>query len=307
MDNPFSQSKLIHKLYFTTLYKHINFFENFFPENVLGISMFEIDSKTIEAEDSDIWGFEVYYGENPIKSFLIKNLQNFVSENNLEIIGDINFVIIEDKDWVSEYQKQLVPICIGKFFISTLSHSHQCPPNFLPIILEASRAFGTGDHPTTSGCLELMEELSSFDFKRIYDLGTGSGILSFAAAKIWSQAEIWACDIEETSIEVAKINQEFNDSKINFYKNYSDASLNNPDFQNKKFDLIVSNILSGPLVKLASSICFLLNKSGKLILSGFLDYQMNDVINAYKENGLEVEKIINKNNWITILAKVKIN
>ena len=72
-------------------------------------------------------------------------------------------------------------------------------------------------------------------------------------------------------------------------------------------DLIVSNILSGPLVKLASSICLLLNRSGKLFLSGFLDYQMNDVIDAYKENGLEVEKIINKNNWITILAKVKNN
>ena len=307
MDNPFSQSKLIHKVYFTTIYKHLEAFEKFFPEDVLGISTFEIESKTIEAADADIWRFEVYFAKKPQEIFFTKNLQNFSNENNLEIIGNINFAIIEDKDWVAEYQKQLVPICIGRFFISTLKQSDQCPSNFLPIILEASRAFGTGDHPTTAGCLEIMEYLSDFDFKTIYDIGTGSGILSFAAAKIWPKAEIWGCDIEETSIEVAKINQQFNNSKINFYQTYSDENLKIPDFQNKKFDLIVSNILSQPLIKLAPSIRSLLSRSGKLVLSGFLDYQMNEVINAYKENNLEVEKIINQINWITILAKVKID
>jgi ribosomal protein L11 methyltransferase len=306
MDNPFSQSKLIHKVYFTTLYKHLESFEKFFPEDILGISTFEIESKTIEAADSDIWHFEAYFAKKPQKIFFTKNLQNFSNENNLEIIGNINFSIIEDKDWVAEYQKQLVPICIGRFFISTLNQIAQCPPGSLPIVLEASRAFGTGDHPTTSGCLEAMEDLSDFDFKTIYDIGTGSGILSFAAAKIWPKAQIWACDIEETSIEVAKINQQFNNSEIIFYQNSSN-NLKSPNLQNRKFDLIVSNILAQPLINLAPSICSLLNNTSKLILSGFLDYQMNEVIDSYKANGLEVEKIINKLNWVTILAKVKIN
>ena len=306
MNNPFSQSKLIYKVYFNTLYKYVECFEKFFPEDVLGISTFEIESKTIEAADNDIWNFEVYFAKKPQKSFFTTNLNHFSNQNNLEIIGNVNFATIKDKDWVSEYQKQLVPICIGKFFISTLNQSNQCPIGSLPIILEASRAFGTGDHATTAGCLEAMEGLSGFDFKTIYDIGTGSGILSFAAAKIWPKAEILACDIEEISIEVAKINQQFNNSKIHFYQN-SSKSLKVPVLPNEKFDLIVSNILAGPLIELAPPICSLLSKTGSLILSGFLDYQMDEVIDSYRKNGLEIEKIIDKNQWITFLAKVKNN
>ncbi|MFK7968430.1 MAG: 50S ribosomal protein L11 methyltransferase [Rickettsiaceae bacterium] len=307
MDNPFSQSKLIYTIHFNTLHKHLEVFERFFSENILGVSTFEIESKTIEADDADIWCFEAYFAKKPQKMVLVKNIQKFSNENNLEIIGNIDFKTIKDQDWVSEYQKQLVPICIGRFFISTLKQLDQCPPSSLPIILEASRAFGTGDHPTTAGCLEILEKLSEFDFKTIYDIGTGSGILSFAAEKTWPKAKIWACDIEENSIEVAKINQQFNNSKINFYQNSSGENLQNPNFQNKKFDLIVSNILSQPLIKLAPSICFLLKRSGKLILSGFLDYQMHEIINIYKESNLEVEKITNKSNWITLLLKIKNN
>ncbi len=306
MNNPFSQSKLIYKLYFNTLYKYLDFFEKFFPEDMLAISTFEVESKTIEAADDDIWYLEAYFALETERDFLSQRLREFAAQNNLEIIGDVRFATIEDKDWAAEYQKQLTPLYIGKFFISTSQQSDQCPPNFLPIILEASRAFGTGDHATTAGCLEIMDNLSGFDFKTIYDIGTGSGILSFAAEKIWPKAEVWACDIEETSIEVAKINQEFNNSKVIFYQNSAD-NLESSILQNKKFDLIVSNILANPLIELASSISSLLTHQGKLILSGFLDYQMDDVINSYQKNGLEVEQIVNKEKWITVLAKVKIN
>jgi ribosomal protein L11 methyltransferase len=304
MDNPFSQPKITYIVYFSTLYKYLESFEKFFPEDILGVSTFEVESKTIEAADDDIWYVEVYFDKKLHKQSFTKKLQNFSVQNNLEIIGDINFATIEDKDWVSEYQKQLVPIRIGKFFITALHQLNQCPTESIPIILEASRAFGTGDHPTTAGCLEAMEGLSDFDFKAIYDIGTGSGILSFAAEKIWPQATVLACDTEEIAIEVAEINKQFNSSKVCFYRNSSE-NLMIPSIGNKQFDLIVSNILAAPLITLAPSICSLLSKNGKLIISGFLDYQTDEVIDSYVKNSVEVQKIFDKKGWITILAKVK--
>jgi ribosomal protein L11 methyltransferase len=80
-----------------------------------------------------------------------------------------------------------------------------------------------------------------------------------------------------------------------------------PSIKNKRFDLIVSNILASPLIKLAPSICSLLNKEGRLIISGFLDYQADEVIDTYVKNDLKVQKILDKKGWITILAKVKNN
>jgi ribosomal protein L11 methyltransferase len=78
-----------------------------------------------------------------------------------------------------------------------------------------------------------------------------------------------------------------------------------PSIGNKQFDLIVSNILAAPLITLAPSICSLLSKNGKLIISGFLDYQTDEVIASYVKNSVEVQKIFDKKGWITILAKVK--
>ena len=304
MDNLFSQPKITYKVYFNTLYKYLESFEKLFPEAILGISTFEVESKTIEAADDDIWYVEAYFAKELHKQSFDKNLQNFSTTNNLEIIVDISFATIEDKDWVAEYQKQLIPIRIGKFFITALHQLDQCPPDCLPIVLQASRAFGTGDHPTTAGCLEAMEELSAFDFKEIYDIGTGSGILSFAAEKIWPRANVLACDIEEIAIEVAEINKQFNNSKVFFYRN-SAKDLLIPSIKNKQFDLIISNILAVPLIDLAPLICSLLSKTGRLIISGFLDYQTDEVIDSYVRNRIEVQKIFDKKGWVTILAKVK--
>lgn len=300
MDNPFSQPKLIYKLNFNTFYKYTISFEKFFPEEeILGISAFEVSSKTIEAQGNDIWRMEVYFPNSLNEKKFSAALKDFAKENQLEIIGKINFEMIEDKDWVLEYQKQLVPINIGNFFISSKDQSDQCPASSVPIILEASRAFGTGDHATTAGCLEAMEKLANHNFANIYDIGTGSGVLSFAAAKLWPEAKILACDIEEISVEVAKFNQQFNESKIHFYQNSSD-DLEIPPEYDSRFDLIISNILAQPLIQLAPTIGYLLHKNSKLILSGFLDYQMDEVISAYLKVGLEVENIINKKEWVIL-------
>jgi ribosomal protein L11 methyltransferase len=303
MDNIFSQPKLIYKVSFNTFYKYVDFFERFFPEDVLGISSFELESKTIEAQANDIWHFEVYLSDKPFEQIYTKNLQEFAHQNNLEVIGNIDFATIEDKDWVAEYQRQLVPISVGQFFISSADQSGLCPVDSIPIILEASRAFGTGDHATTSGCLEALESLSGCNFATIYDIGTGSGVLSFASSKLWPKAKVLACDIEEISVEVAKFNQGFNGSKVHFYQN-TPESLKIPNGYDK-FDLVISNILAKPLIELAQAIKNLLNQDGRVILSGFLDYQMKDMIDAYAKVGLKCEKIIERKTWIVLVLNIR--
>lgn len=306
MNNPFSQPKVTHKIRFIINYGSIELFENFFPEEILGISINEVKSSTIDSQADDLWSFEVYLEKKPKLNIFTKELLEYADQNNLKHPSEITIEQIEDKDWVAEYQKQQKPLTIGSFFITSTSQKADCPLDQNPIFIEASRAFGTGDHATTSLCIEALESLNNYDFTNIYDIGTGSGILSFAAEKLWPKANILACDIEEISIKLAKDNQNFNNSNIYFYQN-SETSLEIPRTWNPKFDLIISNILASPLISLAPSLQSISSSRTKLILSGFLDYQTTELIDTYKKAGFAVEHILQKNKWITLILKVNIN
>jgi ribosomal protein L11 methyltransferase len=151
--------------------------------------------------------------------------------------------------------------------------------------------------------MEAMELLENNNFVNIFDISTGSGILSFAGEKIWPQANILACDIEEISVEMAKNNLHVNNSKVYFYQNSKD-DLKIPNQWNQKFDLIVSNILKQPLISMASEFKSLAHNGTKVILSGFLDYQQEEVVSAYNSAGFVVETVLCKNKWVSLtLAK----
>lgn len=306
MSNSFSQRKVFYKLLVRTFYKNITLLEQFFPEDVLGISMYEIESQTIDSKPDDIWQLEVFVADEESLSLLKEQLNHFIKNENISLSSDITSETIIDKDWVSEYQKQQKPVTIGKFLFGSEMNLKDASDDKVPVYLGASGAFGTGDHETTAGCIRAMELLSANNYKYIFDIGTGSGILSLAAEKIWPEAKIIACDIEEASIAVAQINRNLNNSKVNFYVNKEDDLLI-PSNQPKHFDLIVSNILATPLINLAPVIKSISHDKTKIILSGFLDYQKDDVSTAYKENDFEVEKCIVENNWVTLTLKPKVS
>jgi ribosomal protein L11 methyltransferase len=303
MSSVFSQPKVIYKIHFITNYKSIEVLEKFFPEDIPGISTYEVESETIEARGCDLWSFEVYFTEKQDLQQLQKDLKIYAEENDVVIASEITEEFIEDKDWVAEYHKQLKPIEIGRFLISAdrgIDFDDK-----LPIFIEASRAFGTGDHATTSLCIESMEHLGMEKIESVFDVGTGSGILSFAAEKIWKNSRILACDIEEVSVKIAKENAESNNSFVEFYQNSEDG-LNIPEsWKDKQFDLIVSNILAGPLISMAEDFRQMSHMNSKVILSGFLDYQQTDVKNAYEKAGFCLEKILTRDRWVAITLGVK--
>ena len=212
MNNPFSQSKVTYKISFTTYFKQLENFEeiinNIFEETLLAVSTHEIDSQTIDSLPQDIWLVEIYLSD--MDSHSTEQLKKASSLENLTIISSITVDKIEDADWVSIYQTNLKPIEIDNFFISSKIHLNDCPKNKTGIFIEASRAFGTGDHATTSGCIEALTGLSHLKFNNIIDVGCGTGILSFVAKHLWFHADVFGCDIEEVAADIARANAEFN-------------------------------------------------------------------------------------------------
>ena len=110
MNNPFSQPKIIHKIHFITNYKSIELFENFFPEDILGITSYEVKSETIESQDNDLWSLEIYVDNKPNLHILKEDIASYANKHGALLISDVTIESIVDKDWVTEYQKQLKTI-----------------------------------------------------------------------------------------------------------------------------------------------------------------------------------------------------
>ena len=303
MNNPFSQPKVTYKVRFITNYESIECFESFFPEDILGICTYEVESSTIDSKGDDLWSFEAYIAEKPDLAIIKAGLDEFAKTGGLKAASDLSITQIEDKDWVAEYQKQLRPIEIGQFVVTSNTQDIAHFKDKIPIFIEASRAFGTGEHATTALCIEAMESFRNDDIKTVFDIGTGSGILSFAAEKLWQRAKILGCDIEEVSINVAQVNKAANNSSVCFYQN-TENDLVIPDSWDRKFDLIVSNILATPLISLAATLKAISHPETKVILSGFLDYQSGSVAEAYALEGFVVDKTLSRDKWVTLILKL---
>ncbi len=307
MTNPFAQSPDTYKIYFKTIFQDAEKFEALYTETCLGTASYEVESETVDSAANDIWCIEVYLDNQPDLEHFKNQLIKYAKDNNLQLLSEVKCKKIEDRDWIQEYQKNLKPIEIGSFFITSSTQAHLCPADKVNLIIEASRAFGTGEHATTSGCIRAIESLAKKNFKHIIDIGTGTGILSFAAKKIWPEAKIYACDIEKVAIDIATESAKVNDAKINFFQNFDNEILNQSN-KDIKFDLIISNILAIPLINLADKIKNLSAENAYVILSGFLENQTEDVKAVYINNNFRLISQIINNNWVTVIMKhCKIN
>lgn len=206
---------------------------------------------------------------------------------------------LPETDWVSESQAGLAPIYAGRFVVHG---SHDTPdPNLpFPICIDAGTAFGTGHHGTTKGCLLMLDSLADLaPPARILDLGTGSGVLAIAAAKLFPSAEILSTDIDPEAVTVASNNAKVN--AVSFSCLQADG-FGNLALKDRHFELIIANILAGPLKGLAPDIAAALAPGGRAILSGILDAQAEAVTQAFEATGLTVKKRPSLDGWTSLWA-----
>ena len=214
---------------------------------------------------------------------------------------------IADADWVTLSQRWLEPIRAGRFHVHTAAHADGIPADAVAFRIEAGRAFGTGHHETTAGCLEMLDRMArgGRGFARIADIGTGTGLLAFAARALWPDARILASDIDPVAIEVTAGNMAANAIPAGAITLVAADGIADPGVAGAApFDLIVANILAAPLIALAPDVARVLAPGGAIVLAGLLASQAPDVLAAYAACGLAPDDRIVRGDW-AILALVQ--
>lgn len=202
--------------------------------------------------------------------------------------------LVEDKDWVREWMDTFKPMPFGKRLWICPSWLEPEDPDAVNLKLDPGLAFGTGTHPTTSLCLKWLDG-QDVNGKTIVDFGCGSGILGIAAMLLGGKY-MMGIDIDPQAILASDENTERNniDKKHVAFYLPEDA----PEFQ---ADLVLANILAGPLVELRDAILSYLLPGGQLVLSGILASQAQEVADAYSEF-CRIDAITEDDGWVRIDA-----
>jgi len=196
----------------------------------------------------------------------------------------------ENIDWIKQYQESVKSVEVGKFFIRP---SWEKPKNDkINIIIDPALSFGSGHHETTSSCMEAISQFVN-NKDTVLDVGTGSGILAIAASKLGANVDI--CDTDEICIKDTKTNFELNDVSFN------NSWIGSANSTEKKYDVVIANIVADVLVFISSDLKKSLNDDGILVISGILDKYIDKVLKKFQD--LEQLKLIHKNEWITVVFK----
>lgn len=195
--------------------------------------------------------------------------------------------VLEDKDWVRAWMDQFKPMQFGKKLWIVPSWSEPPQKDAVNLMLDPGMAFGTGTHPTTSLCLQWLDKQAPKDLS-VIDYGCGSGILALAAQKLGAKS-VAGTDIDPQAITASKQNAERNNEEIPF--NLVE------DFDSEPVDLLVANILAGPLKELASEFDRLLKPGGTLVLSGLLATQAEGLIEHYQQFGIQLDNQETQDEW----------
>jgi ribosomal protein L11 methyltransferase len=242
------------------------------------------------------WDITVHFAEAPDQA-LIRYLIGIAAGD--DVAQDISFDTIEAKDWVKAALENHVPVPAGRFIVHGQHDRARVAPNKLGIEIEAALAFGTGHHGTTRGCLLLLDHvLKAYRPRRVLDLGTGTGVLAIAAAKVLHE-KILASDIDPSSVQVAEENARLNVSG-HLVRAIRATGFSAPQFARAgPFDLVLANILANPLRQLATPMARQLAPSALVILSGLLTPQAASVIAAYRARGLVPVRHLRIEGWRT--------
>ena len=208
-------------------------------------------------------------------------------------------------DWVAQSLADLKPVRVGRFLVHGAHDRSKLRANDIGIEIEAALAFGTGHHGTTRGCLQAFADLAKRRrFQRVLDVGTGSGILAIAAARLL-RARITASDIDGRAIETARGNARINRAASLLAFVRASGATARAITSAAPYRLIFANILLLALMRLAVPFRGLTAPGARIVLSGLLPNHANAALAIYRAQGLVLEKRITLDGWVTLVMHRK--
>ena len=250
-----------------------------------------------EAEDGRTWRLEAYFADAPDEAMIRDMIRPVVGDQ----AAAATFETIDQQDWVRASLEGLKPVRAGRFLVHGSHDRENVRANDLAIEIEAALAFGTGHHGTTLGCLRALADI----LKRgrpahVLDVGTGTGILAFAAAKALHTPVI-AGDLDPEAVTTAVGNARLNGlgPVLRLYQGpgVRHALANRP----RRFDVVFANILARPLKGLAPSLTAVVADQGVLILSGLIERDVAGVLATYRHRGFHLARHGLIEGWATLV------
>ncbi|MDR7038657.1 MULTISPECIES: 50S ribosomal protein L11 methyltransferase [Methylobacterium] len=252
-----------------------------------------------EAEDGVTWRLEAYFAEAPDEEMVRELIRPIVGDQ-----ADVaDFQTIDQQDWVRASLEGLKPVRAGRILVHGAHDRAHVRANDLPIEIEAALAFGTGHHGTTLGCLlALVAAMKRGRPARVLDVGTGTGILAFAAARVL-RSTVVAGDLDPEAVLTARANARLNGLTpwLRLYQGpgVQHALANRP----RRFDVVFANILARPLKRLAPSLTSVVADGGVLILSGLIERDVPGVLSTYGHQGFHLAQKGVIEGWATLVLR----
>ncbi|HWF95751.1 MAG TPA: 50S ribosomal protein L11 methyltransferase [Xanthobacteraceae bacterium] len=225
-----------------------------------------------------------------------------------QVANALVFETVAAADWVQASLAGLTPVAAGRFLVHGAHDRGRVPPNRIGIEIEAALAFGTGHHGTTRGCLIALDRFAKGQPNRrgsrlkILDLGTGSGVLAIAGARVLRRP-VLASDNDASAVRAARANARLNRTGAAVEVIRADGFTSRRFRARGPFDLVLANILLGPLKRMATPMAGRLGSNGRVILSGLLAAHARAALAAYRARGLVLERRIPLDGWVTLVLR----
>ena len=246
-----------------------------------------------EDEDKNIWRIDAFPTTQEESDGINRVLAGFKVKVTTEVLADA--------DWLAMALSGLPPVTAGRFFVSGMHDRGRLPASTVNLRIEAGAAFGTGHHGTTVGCLQAYDRLiKARSFRKVLDVGAGTGLLAIAAARTGSKLAV-GTDIDRPSVRIARENAKVNQANAKFV--HASGLGDRLVADNAPYDLVFANILARPLISLAQDIKRALGPGGTVILSGLLRTQERMVKAAYLSRGFKVVSRIHRDAWATLVLQ----
>jgi ribosomal protein L11 methyltransferase len=264
----------------------------------LGVS--GISKEKLESEDDEL-AVTAYIKDLPGQELVQKITAKLSSlkEYNLEVgSGKIEIAEVEDKDWTASWKENFHPVKLtDKIVVKPSWEDYQSKEGEIILEIDPGQAFGTGYHATTEGCLQLIEKYLT-SRTSLLDVGTGTGILAIAAAKLGAKP-ITALDIDAKAVEVARENTQLNQvmADIEFKQGDLVAEIN------ERYPFVVANILPEIILDLVPNLKEVMTQDGLAVLSGIIEEKEEQVKAKLSQHGFKIVDRIKKEEWVTLAVK----